>query len=250
LGIILVLGYPLSTAVFVAVSLAQIGEFSFILGGLGLSYGLLDSTGFNLILAGALFSITMNPLFFAAADRLNAWVAARPGLTRRLEERRAGPLIALQTALDEAQEAAAQRSEAHKTFTPKELAERFPLFANLTPEQREVLILHFQPRTVVPGERVIRAGDPADSLYLISKGEVEVTVGGRRINTRGPGEFFGEMALLSGGRRSADVTALDYCRFAMLSGRDFRRFLRQYPEIRSRIEALAEERSRSVRELA
>jgi len=250
LAIILLLGYPLSTGVFVAASLAQIGEFSFILGGLGLSYGLLDATGFNLILAGALFSIILNPMFFAAADGLNAWVAARPGLARRLEEGRSGPFIALQKALDEAHEAAAQRSEAHKTFTPKELAERFPLFANLTPEQREVLILHFQPRTVEPGERVIRAGDPADALYLISKGEVEVTVGGRRINTRGPGEFFGEMALLSGGLRSADVTALDYSRFAMLSGRDFRRFLRQYPEIRSRIEALAEERSRSVREHA
>jgi CPA2 family monovalent cation:H+ antiporter-2 len=245
-GIVVLLGYPFSTAITVAAALAQIGEFSFILGGLGLSYGLLDADGFNLILAGALFSITLNPLFFAAADRFNAWVAARPRLADRLESARLPPLNQLEAALEGAREAAARRSEAHKTFTPKELAERFPLFANLTPEQREVLILHFQPRTAVPGERIIRAGDTADALYLISKGEVEVTAGGRRISTRGPGEFFGEMALLSGDRRSADVTALDYSRFAMLSSRDFRRFLRQYPEIRSRISATAQERSQTA----
>jgi CPA2 family monovalent cation:H+ antiporter-2 len=248
LGIVLLLGYPFSTAITVATALAQIGEFSFILGGLGLSYGLLDADGFNLILAGALFSITLNPLFFALADHINAWVASRPRLADRLESARLGPLNQLQASLEQAREAAALRSEAHKTFTPKELAERFPLFATLTPEQREVLILHFQPRTAVPGERIIRAGDRADALYLISKGEVEVTVGGRRIKTRGPGEFFGEMALLSGDRRSADVTALDYSRFAMLSGRDFHRFLRQYPDIRSQIADLAQERSRAARE--
>ncbi|MGB5496751.1 MAG: cation:proton antiporter, partial [Sedimenticolaceae bacterium] len=70
LAIALLLRYPLSTALTVAASLAQIGEFSFILGGLGLGYGLLDTEGFNLILAGALFSITLNPLVFAGADRL------------------------------------------------------------------------------------------------------------------------------------------------------------------------------------
>jgi CPA2 family monovalent cation:H+ antiporter-2 len=246
LGIVLLLGYPLSTGLTVAAALAQIGEFSFILGGLGLSYGLLDADGFNLILAGALFSIILNPVCFAAADGLKTWVKSRPRLAVRLEEARSAPLIELQAELEKAHEAAAQRSEAHKTFTPRELADRFPLFAGLTPEQREVLILHFQPRTAVPGERIIRAGDPADALYLISKGEVEVTMGGRRVNTRGPGEFFGEMALLSGHRRSADVTALDYSRFAALNGRDFRRFLRQYPEIRSRIEAVAKDRSRAT----
>jgi CPA2 family monovalent cation:H+ antiporter-2 len=152
----------------------------------------------------------------------------------------------VQADLDAAREQAKQHAAASKTFTPEELAAAFPLFAGLTPEQREVLVLHFQPHTAEPGERIIRAGDAADALYLISKGEVEVTVDGRRINTRGPGEFFGEMALLSGDRRSADVTALDYSRFAVLNGRDFHRFLRRYPEIRAHIAALAAERSRQA----
>ena len=243
LAIVLLLGYPLSTALTVGASLAQIGEFSFILGGLGLSYGLLDAQGFDLILAGALFSITLNPLVFAGADRLSAWLGARPRLNRRFEAGRAAALARLQAELDAAREQAEQRADAHKTFTPEELAARFPLFASLTPEQREVLVLHFQPHTAEPGERIIRAGDVADALYLISAGEVEVTLDGQRINTRGPGEFFGEMGLLSGGRRSADVTALDYSRFAMLSGRDFHKFLRRFPEIRAQITRLAAERA-------
>jgi CPA2 family monovalent cation:H+ antiporter-2 len=242
--IVLLRGYPLSTALTVAAALAQIGEFSFILGGLGLSYGLLDAEGFNLILAGALFSITLNPLVFAGAERLSNWVRTKPRLNRRVEEDRRAELGRLQARLDAAREQAEQRAEAHKTFTPEDLAARFPLFASLTPEQREVLVLHFQPYSAQPGERIIRAGDPADALYLISKGEVEVTANGQRLNTRGPGEFFGEMALLSGDRRSADVTALDYSRFAMLSGRDFHRFLRRYPEIRAQVASLAADRSR------
>ncbi|MGB5612344.1 MAG: cation:proton antiporter [Sedimenticolaceae bacterium] len=246
LAIVLLLGYPLSLALTVAAALAQIGEFSFILGGLGLAYGLLDTEGFNLILAGALFSITLNPLVFAGADRLSAWVRGNPKLSRRFEESRAAALDRVRVELDAAREQAEQLAATHKTFTPEELAARFPLFAGLTPEQREVLVLHFQPYTAEPGQRIVRAGDPADALYLISKGEVEVMVDGRRINTRGPGEFFGEMALLSGDRRSADITALDYCRFAVLSGRDFHRFLHRYPEIRNQIAALAAERSRQA----
>jgi CPA2 family monovalent cation:H+ antiporter-2 len=57
------------------------------------------------------------------------------------------------------------------------------------------------------------------------------------------------MALLSGERRTADVTALDYSRFAMLSRADFLRFLRQHPEIQSEIAATAAQRAASTRQL-
>jgi CPA2 family monovalent cation:H+ antiporter-2 len=250
LGIVWLLGLPLSSAITVSVALAQIGEFSFILGGLGLAFGLLDTEGFNLILAGALVSIMLNPLLFAGSDRLLAWVNTRPTLKRRLEDNRAVAAQRMQDDLDQAAESARKRAAASKTFTPAELAEAFPLFAGLSPEQREVLVLHFKPHTAEPGDRVIRTGDPADALYLISAGEVAVTIGGKRVGTRGPGEFFGEMALLSGDRRSADVTALNYCRFARLSGRDFHRFLKRYPEIRQRITELAEQRAADSHDLA
>jgi CPA2 family monovalent cation:H+ antiporter-2 len=67
--IVLAFRHPLGAALTVAASLAQIGEFSFILAGLGVSLGLLPQEGLNLILAGALLSITLNPPLFRWASR-------------------------------------------------------------------------------------------------------------------------------------------------------------------------------------
>ena len=86
-GIVLAFGYPVSTALTVSASLAQIGEFSFILAGLGMLLGLLPAEGRDLILAGALLSITLNPLVFAVADRLAVWLRTRSDLLARLERR-------------------------------------------------------------------------------------------------------------------------------------------------------------------
>jgi CPA2 family monovalent cation:H+ antiporter-2 len=85
LGIVLLFGYPLHTALVISASLAQIGEFSFILAALGLSLGLLPPEGQSLIVAGALLSISLNPLAFEAAARLSRWAAARPQLLAALE---------------------------------------------------------------------------------------------------------------------------------------------------------------------
>jgi CPA2 family monovalent cation:H+ antiporter-2 len=249
LGIVLVLGYPLSTALTVSASLGQIGEFSFILAGLGITYGLMEKEGLNLILAGALLSITLNPLMFAGVDRLIRRVRANPRLKKQFEDSRNTRFARLKEDLDSTRRQAEEKAAAHKTFTPEELVDRFPLFKGLTPEQREVLVLHFEPRTAQPGERIIRAGDRADAVYFISEGQVEVSVGGRRIKL-GPGDFFGEMALISGLPRSADVTALDYSKFATLSRRDFRQFLSRYPDIRDQIATLAGQRREMNRNLA
>jgi CPA2 family monovalent cation:H+ antiporter-2 len=70
LGIVLAFRYPLSIALTIAVSLAQIGEFSFILAGLGVALQLLPPQGQDLVLAGALLSILLNPLLFVILDRL------------------------------------------------------------------------------------------------------------------------------------------------------------------------------------
>jgi K+:H+ antiporter len=248
LGIVLALGFPLSTALTVSASLAQIGEFSFILAGLGISYGLMVPEGLNLILAGALLSITLNPLVFAGADRMIRWVRARPKLACRFEDSCSARFGRLTEDLENARRREAAKAAANKTFTPEELVDRFPLFAGLTSEQREVLLLHFETRTAEPGERIIRAGEKADSVYFVSEGEVEVSVSDRRIKL-GPGDFFGEMALISGLPRSADVTALDYSKFATLSRRDFRQFLSRYPDIRDHIAAVTAQRREMNRQL-
>ena len=77
-GIVLALGRPLSTAYTVSAALAQIGEFSFILAALGLSLGLLSLEAQNLILAGAILSITLNPLVFYAAKKISPAAAPPP----------------------------------------------------------------------------------------------------------------------------------------------------------------------------
>jgi CPA2 family monovalent cation:H+ antiporter-2 len=87
MGLVLTFRYPLNTALLVAASLAQIGEFSFILAGLGMSLGLLSSEGMDLVLAGALISIALNPFVFAAVNPIVKWVLQRSELARRLEHR-------------------------------------------------------------------------------------------------------------------------------------------------------------------
>ncbi|MBX3641852.1 MAG: Kef family K(+) transporter [Rubrivivax sp.] len=86
-GLVLALRYPLNTALTVAASLGQIGEFSFILAGMGLSLGLLPAEGMSLVLAGALISIALNPFVFAAIAPFSRWVLQRSALARRLEGR-------------------------------------------------------------------------------------------------------------------------------------------------------------------
>ena len=85
--LVLAFRYPMNTALTVAASLAQIGEFSFILAGLGVSLGLLPKEGMSLVLAAALITIALNPLVFAAIKPLRGWLLARYPLARRLDAR-------------------------------------------------------------------------------------------------------------------------------------------------------------------
>ena len=87
LGLVLALRYPLSTALTIAAGLGQIGEFSIILAGLGLSLGLLPAEGMSLVLAGVLISIALNSFLFRAVEPLRAWVLKKSELARRLELR-------------------------------------------------------------------------------------------------------------------------------------------------------------------
>ena len=102
LAIVLVFRYPLHTALVISASLAQIGEFSFILAALGVSLGLLPLEAQGLIVAGALLSISLNPLVFRTVEPLEAWLRRRPRLAEALE-RPAGPLSQLPAAADSEQ---------------------------------------------------------------------------------------------------------------------------------------------------
>ncbi len=82
--LVLAFRYPLNTSLIVSASLAQIGEFSFILAGLGVALGLMPEAGRTLVLAGAIVSIALNPLLFAAIEPLRRWMQERSPLARRL----------------------------------------------------------------------------------------------------------------------------------------------------------------------
>ncbi len=101
LVIVLAFRYPLHTALTISVSLAQIGEFSFVLAALAVSLGLLPPDAQALIIAGALLSITLNPFLFRAVEPLHAWLRRRPRVVEALE-RPAGALAELPPVVDEA----------------------------------------------------------------------------------------------------------------------------------------------------
>ncbi len=87
LALVIALRYPLNTALSVAASLAQVGEFSIILAGLGLTLGLLPQEGMSLILAGVIISIALNSAVFAAIEPVRRWVLAHSELARWVEQR-------------------------------------------------------------------------------------------------------------------------------------------------------------------
>lgn len=81
--IILLFRYPMKTGMIVSAGLAQIGEFSFILAAIGISYGILPEEGRDLILAGAIISIALNPLFFVTSRWIYEWMARHPNISQR-----------------------------------------------------------------------------------------------------------------------------------------------------------------------
>ncbi|MGZ8495455.1 MAG: YbaL family putative K(+) efflux transporter [Candidatus Binatia bacterium] len=98
-ALVLLFGYPLNTALTVSAGLAQIGEFSFILAGLGLSLGILPEEARSLILAGAIISIAVNPLVFHAIEPLQVWIRAK-SKRAQLFERPDDPLATLPMSVD------------------------------------------------------------------------------------------------------------------------------------------------------
>jgi CRP-like cAMP-binding protein len=90
------------------------------------------------------------------------------------------------------------------------------------------------------GTMIAREGERGIGLFVILEGECEVTIGGKRKAKLGPGDFFGEVALLDGGPRTATVTSLTPVKLVGLTGWVFRGLLMEHPTIALKtLEALA-----------
>ena len=177
-AIIMLLRFPIGTGLMVSASLAQIGEFSFILIALGISSGLVPSEGRDLVVAGALFSIMLNPLVFALMAELQRRAEAAPSAGAAYFGQKRYEALALD--LEHVKARAEERTRAQE-LKLQGLLDQFPILSLVERQDQEALLLMFRPKSASPGDRVIRRGDRADGMYFISSGAVEVKVGGRTI---------------------------------------------------------------------
>ena len=116
-----------------------------------------------------------------------------------------------------------------------------PLFSTLSAEELAALGGRFEARQVRAGTRLTTEGASGYTFFVIESGTVEVERDGSVVNTLGPGDFFGETAILSGERRNATITATSDVDLLVLFGTEFRILERDWPGIAAKIaEKMAE----------
>lgn len=118
---------------------------------------------------------------------------------------------------------------------------RVPLFATLSAAEIGDITRYLIARTVNAGEVIVRKGDKARSMFVITSGEVEVELPTGPVRL-GEGQFFGERAMLENAARSATVRAAEASRLLVLEARDLQMLMDRNPEIGERIKAVARER--------
>ena len=122
-----------------------------------------------------------------------------------------------------------------------------PLFSRLRKRQLRGIAKLAKVLDYSPGEVIVQAGEPGDSFYLVLEGRARVL---GRSRTLRPGDFFGEMALIDGGPRSATVTAADAVRLMRLPRSAFLKALKQDPQIGLAIMQVLAERVRRLERAA
>jgi CRP/FNR family transcriptional regulator, cyclic AMP receptor protein len=124
---------------------------------------------------------------------------------------------------------------------------RAPLFADLSRSQLVELAKRTEDMEVEAGRALAREGEIGQEFFVIVDGEVVVTKGGEEIRRLGPGDFFGEIALVwESPRRTATVTAEVPLRFFVLTRQNFRSLIAHQPEIEEKVLAALEERVKAT----
>jgi len=119
--------------------------------------------------------------------------------------------------------------------TKVELLRKAPLFADLTKAELEHLAKVTEDLEVEAGRVLCREGELAQEFFVIIEGEAEATKDGKTLSTMGPGDFFGEIALLEDIPRTATVTATTELRFFVLSRRSFWSMVDAMPDVERKI---------------
>ena len=114
--------------------------------------------------------------------------------------------------------------------SPHELL-RIPLFADLETDAAEVLAARFEVEQYDPGRRVVLEGSSGYAFYVLAAGQASVSHEGEELRTLGAGDFFGEIAILGGGRRTATVTATEPVTAWKMFGTGFREMEKARPDV-------------------
>lgn len=127
---------------------------------------------------------------------------------------------------------------------------KVPIFAGCTKKELQTIARQVREISHEAGYVVATEGEPGAGLFVIDEGEADVTIGGRKVNHMKAGEFFGEMALLDGGPRTATVTATTDITLFALTEWVFRGLLAEHPSIAMRTLETMASRLRSATKAA
>jgi CRP-like cAMP-binding protein len=121
-----------------------------------------------------------------------------------------------------------------------------PLFETLEQEARQAIASWFEVRDVSAGVKLTGEGASGYSFFVLRDGTATVSIDGHAVRTLEPGDFFGELAILGDGRRTATVTTASPARVLVLFGTEFRRLQQEYPELAAQIESALRETARAA----
>jgi voltage-gated potassium channel len=124
---------------------------------------------------------------------------------------------------------------------PEHLA-TISLFAALSFEEREQLARWTEVREASAGQELVSEGASGYTFYVIDEGTAEVLEAGEKVRDLGPGDFFGEMAILGEGRRRGTVVATSPLRVLTMFGTEFRQLEAELPDLAERIRGEMQER--------
>lgn len=116
-----------------------------------------------------------------------------------------------------------------------DLLHRIPLFSAFDKRKLERLGMLADEVDVPAGKVLMRQGENGTEMMVLVRGRVAVERDGTRLNTLGPGDFFGEIALLGSGPRTATVTAEEPASVLVITHRDFHSMMEEFPEIAAQV---------------
>jgi CRP/FNR family transcriptional regulator, cyclic AMP receptor protein len=114
---------------------------------------------------------------------------------------------------------------------PADALKKVPLLAGLSDRELERLAGQLHERKFPAGSKVVSEGATGTGFFVITEGEAEVEIGGQVLNKLGPGDYFGEMALIDEGIRSATITAVTNLTCYGMTPWEFKPFVDEHPEV-------------------